>query len=143
MKDNVLLMIVLAFISGFMLQGIMKNMCGRLVEGAANPPVGDGSVDSVCFNDSQCNGSAPQTCRTMTKLPCHCNNGVNGIGNGTCKKGCSLTDTEACPIAGQTCSLSTRTCVDQSSGEQLAGRAASATGAEVGKVLLSGMKLLS
>ena len=34
MKDNDLLMIILAFVSGFMLHGMMKNMCGgRLVEG--------------------------------------------------------------------------------------------------------------
>jgi len=39
MKDNDLLMIILAFISGFMLQGMMKNMCGgRLFEGVTNPP---------------------------------------------------------------------------------------------------------
>ena len=35
MKDNDLLMVVIAFVFGFMLQGMMKNMCGgRLVEGA-------------------------------------------------------------------------------------------------------------
>jgi len=34
MDDNNLLMIILAFVFGFMLQGMMKNMCGgRLVEG--------------------------------------------------------------------------------------------------------------
>jgi len=34
MDDNNLLMIVLAFVVGFMLQGMMKNMCGgRLLEG--------------------------------------------------------------------------------------------------------------
>ena len=34
MDDNNLLMIILAFIVGFMLQGMMKNMCGgQLVEG--------------------------------------------------------------------------------------------------------------
>jgi len=36
MDDNNLLMIVLAFIVGFMLQGMMKNMCGgQLVEGTS------------------------------------------------------------------------------------------------------------
>jgi len=35
MGDNNLLMIVLAFIFGYMLQGMMKNMCGgRLIEGS-------------------------------------------------------------------------------------------------------------
>jgi len=35
MKDNDLLMVVIAFVIGFMLQGMMKNMCGqrRLMEG--------------------------------------------------------------------------------------------------------------
>ena len=35
MKDNDLLMVVIAFVIGFMLQGMMKNMCGqrRLKEG--------------------------------------------------------------------------------------------------------------
>ena len=34
MDDNNLLMIILAFVVGFMLQGMMKNMCGgRFVEG--------------------------------------------------------------------------------------------------------------
>jgi len=37
MKDNDLLMIILAFVFGYMLQGMMKNMCGlRLVEGVTN-----------------------------------------------------------------------------------------------------------
>jgi len=36
MDDNNLLMIVLAFVVGFMLQGMMKNMCGgRLLEGVS------------------------------------------------------------------------------------------------------------
>ena len=36
MDDNNLLMIVLAFVVGFMLQGMMKNMCGgRLIEGSS------------------------------------------------------------------------------------------------------------
>jgi hypothetical protein len=35
MDDNNLLMIILAFVVGYMLQGMMKNMCGgRLVEGS-------------------------------------------------------------------------------------------------------------
>jgi len=34
MDDNNLLMIILAFVVGFMLQGMMNNMCGvRLIEG--------------------------------------------------------------------------------------------------------------
>jgi len=42
MDDNNLLMIILAFVFGFMLQGMMKNMCGgRLVEGSLF--CGDGS----------------------------------------------------------------------------------------------------
>jgi hypothetical protein len=37
MDNNNLLMIILAFVVGFMLQGMMKNMCGgRLVEGAGD-----------------------------------------------------------------------------------------------------------
>ena len=39
MKDNDLLMIILAFVFGFMLQGMMKNMCGgRLIEGVESTP---------------------------------------------------------------------------------------------------------
>jgi hypothetical protein len=125
MMDNVLLMIVLAFISGFMLQGIMKNMCGRLVEG--DIIVGDGSKDSNCFDDSQCNGSM-----------LYCTNVFNGVGNGVCASGCSYTDTDACPD-GQTCSLKTRKCVHQSSGEQLAGGIAH----DAGGLVLKGMSLLS
>jgi len=35
MENNNLLMIILAFVVGFMLQGMMKNMCGgRLLEGS-------------------------------------------------------------------------------------------------------------
>jgi len=37
MGDNNLLMIILAFVVGFMLQGMMKNMCGgRLLEGSVS-----------------------------------------------------------------------------------------------------------
>ena len=40
MENNNLLMIILAFVVGFMLQGMMKNMCGgRLVEGSFNPTI--------------------------------------------------------------------------------------------------------
>ena len=38
MDDNNLLMIIMAFVFGFMLQGMMKNMCGgRLVEFSSKP----------------------------------------------------------------------------------------------------------
>ena len=126
MKDNDLLMIILAFVSGFMLQGMMKNMCGgRLVEG--DSIVGDGSIGSICFDDSQCTGSMR-----------YCTNVFNGYGTGVCATGCSFTDTDACPD-GQTCSLKTRKCVHQSSGEQLAGGIAH----DAGGLVLKGMSLLS
>ena len=59
MDDNNLLIIVLAFVVGFMLQGMMKNMCGgRLVEGYNHP----------CFE------TVPGTCGT---------NNIQGIPEGT------------------------------------------------------------
>ncbi len=126
MKDNDLLMIILAFVSGFMLHGMMKNMCGgRLVEG--DRIVGNGSIGSICFDDSQCTGSMR-----------YCTNVLNGYGSGVCATGCSLTDLYACPD-GQTCSLNTRTCVHQSSGEQFAGGIAR----DAGGFVLKGMSLLS
>ena len=46
MKDNDLLMIILAFVFGYMLQEMMKNMCGlRLVEGVTN------SLSKPCDNN--------------------------------------------------------------------------------------------
>jgi hypothetical protein len=51
MKDNDLLMIILAFVSGFMLQGMMKNMCGGLVEGVSNQSCFLG--DMSCTKDGE------------------------------------------------------------------------------------------
>jgi len=53
MDDNNLLMIVLAFVVGFMLQGMMKNMCGgRLVEG--NMMAGNGGINDKCQFSTHC-----------------------------------------------------------------------------------------
>ena len=53
MDDNDLLMIILAFVSGFMLQGMMKNMCGgRLVEGVSNQGCYIGG-DLACTKDGE------------------------------------------------------------------------------------------
>ena len=53
MDDNDLLMIILAFVSGFMLQGMMKNMCGgRLVEGASNQGCALGG-DLLCTGEGE------------------------------------------------------------------------------------------
>ena len=67
MDDNNLLMIILAFVFGFMLQGMMKNMCGgRLIEGAVLG--GDGGVGDSCWLSTHCNiglyckGGDPSTC---------------------------------------------------------------------------------
>jgi hypothetical protein len=63
MKDNDLLMIILAFVFGFMLQGMMKNMCGgRLVEGILGfATEGDGCKDYTdCPSGAHCNTSKPQ-----------------------------------------------------------------------------------
>ena len=40
MDDNNLLMIILAFVIGYCLQGMMQNMCGRLVEGSFFDDIG-------------------------------------------------------------------------------------------------------
>ena len=49
MDDNNLLMIIFAFIVGYSLPGMMKNMCGgRLVEGA---------TESECTANSDCGGT--------------------------------------------------------------------------------------
>jgi hypothetical protein len=48
MDDNNLLMIVLAFVFGYCLQGMMKNMCGRtLIEGACD-------IGGQCGDDEDC-----------------------------------------------------------------------------------------
>jgi hypothetical protein len=60
MKDNDLLMIILAFVSGFMLHGMMKNMCGgRLVEGDT------AECDEACqaSTEAGCNPACQATMR--------------------------------------------------------------------------------
>tara|TARA_B100000676_G_C17866591_1_gene726288 strand:- start:231 stop:527 length:297 start_codon:yes stop_codon:yes gene_type:complete len=48
MEDNSLLMIILAFVVGYMCSGMIKNMCGgRLVEGSYIP--------TKCMYPTQCN----------------------------------------------------------------------------------------
>ena len=77
MNDNDLLMIVLEFVFGYCLQGMMKNMCGeRLVEGnilgdgfsvignglswigrgvaVAGGAIAGGGAESSCSNDDDC-----------------------------------------------------------------------------------------
>jgi len=53
MKDNDLLMVVIAFVIGFMLQGMMKNMCGQrmLMEGKSRNQYSDDRqrVEDVIF----------------------------------------------------------------------------------------------
>ena len=54
MDDNNLLMIILAFVVGFMLQGMMKNMCGgRLVEGKLLGPQNK-AIDECCTYHNEC-----------------------------------------------------------------------------------------
>ena len=82
MGDNNLLMIILAFVVGYMLQGMMKNMCGsRLLEG---------SVDSsICTGTSMYDA---ENCTCPTTFP-YCDKrvtyGSNGIinGGGGCMNG--------------------------------------------------------
>jgi len=67
MDDNNLLMIVLAFVVGFMLQGMMKNMCGRrsLVEGAAvNGPSKNqcSQIQSRIKGNTACNANSSTGC---------------------------------------------------------------------------------
>jgi hypothetical protein len=92
MKDQELIMIVLAFVFGFMLQGMMKNMCGgRLIEGGI-------------FNDIKGVGSdALALAKTGTKLAGYCydRDCVDGqicsdSGHGTELAGGSCVDKLAC-----------------------------------------------
>jgi len=58
MDDNNLLMIILAFVFGYCLQGMMKNMCGsRLVEGA----IFMGGYGDDCNHDWNC--AVGRTCK--------------------------------------------------------------------------------
>jgi len=58
MDNNNLLMIILAFVVGYCLQGMMKNMCGdRLFEGVS---VGDGLIE----NSDDCEISAHNSCQS-------------------------------------------------------------------------------
>ena len=51
MKDNNLLIIILAFVFGYCLQGMMKNMCGgRLLEGAEKIPATCGNFTKDDYN---------------------------------------------------------------------------------------------
>jgi len=58
MDDNNLLMIILAFVFGYCLQGMMKNMCGgRLVEGATSEWCwGDGDCPQRAGAGTYCSG---------------------------------------------------------------------------------------
>jgi len=72
MDDNNFLMIILAFIVGYCLQGMMKNMCGgRLVEGA----LGECTDNSECPGTDVCDmnycsranaGHQPPHCQNLT-----------------------------------------------------------------------------
>ena len=78
MKDNDLLMIILAFVSGFMLHGMMKNMCGgRLVEGdtagVSDALIEQWSHEGSCTADYVCDPGY------------YCNNW--GFGSGLCARG--------------------------------------------------------
>jgi len=56
MDDNNLLMIILAFVIGYCLQGMMKNMCGgRLIEGSLTSGW-DFCTDGSCPNGQLCSG---------------------------------------------------------------------------------------
>jgi len=59
MENNNLLMIILAFVVGFMLPGMMNNMCGvRLIEGKARPYVNQeadaATAPITCSNCEDC-----------------------------------------------------------------------------------------
>jgi len=62
MDNNNLLMIILAFVFGYCLQGMMKNMCGgQIIEYSKPKPI-------ICSNDSDCQNTdasgAYQKCTT-------------------------------------------------------------------------------
>jgi len=62
MDDNNLLIIVLAFVVGFMLQGMMKNMCGgRLIEGEVSI-IGQDSENKVPIAQDYTEASYPAGC---------------------------------------------------------------------------------
>ena len=79
MDDNNLLMIVLAFIVGFMLQGMMENMCGgRQVRYFEPSPGSSGSGSS---------GSGSEPCKSPINNSCqsgYCAGLYPGQVNGTC-----------------------------------------------------------
>jgi len=102
MDDNNLLMIVLAFIVGFMLQGMMENMCGgrqvRYFEpspgssgsgssGSGSSPGSSGSGSSPGSSGSGSSGSGSEPCKSPINNSCqsgYCAGLYPGQVNGTC-----------------------------------------------------------
>ena len=84
MDNNELLMIVLAFVVGYMASGMMKQMCGqRLVEGlkCGFPNIGTGTISCSgwgCNGDSDCDDYDP------TNNPNTCVGYTGGGYSGTC-----------------------------------------------------------
>ena len=83
MDDNCLLMIVLAFVVGYMCSGMMKSMCGgRLVEGKRKKNQNqnqnnDGDVSTIdkkCISDNDCSNGF--VCATSRR---HANNIIFNI----------------------------------------------------------------
>jgi hypothetical protein len=95
MKDNNLLMIIMAFVIGYCLQGMMKNMCGgRLIEGSDYEP---SDSQSCCsdpdnpFSDAICKYKGERTSGgeqhgVNLSLGCWCCNDSNCKGDNVCSQ---------------------------------------------------------
>ena len=59
MKDNDLLMIVLAFVVGYMCSGMMKSMCGKLIEGLEEKPESCGNFSKEDYDICEKNNWKP------------------------------------------------------------------------------------